>query len=102
MKDLQIGKGAHRVEIDEALEQILERIDVERIDVVGRKIARHHVEPRLHRRAFERRERQQPLHTARCSGGKLPLLLRAPEIGKPLLRFLTARRAPTRRPASPR
>ena len=61
-KELQSGIGAQRVEIDEALDQILQRIDVEGIDVVGREIARHRIEPGLHRRAFERRERQQALH----------------------------------------
>ena len=32
--------GAQPLEIDEALDQVLERIDVERVEVVGRKIAR--------------------------------------------------------------
>ena len=90
-ENLQVGIGAQRFEIDEPLDQILERIDVERIDVIGREIARHRVEPGLHRRAFERRERQQPLHDgalqgrqAAAGGG------RAPELGEPLLRLLAA------------
>ena len=40
----------HRVEIDEADDQVLQRIDVERIEIVGRQIARHRVEPGLDRR----------------------------------------------------
>src|SRR5579862_2450615 len=42
-EELQFLAGAQLLEIDEALDQILKRIDIERIDVVGRKVARHHV-----------------------------------------------------------
>ena len=90
-ENLQIGIGAQLLEIDKALDQILERIDVERIDVIGRKIARNRIDPGLYRRAFERRERQQPFHNralrarqisrARCG---------PPEISKPFLRFFAA------------
>ena len=53
-EELDVRAIAHRVEIDEALDQLLERIDVERIEVVGREIARERVEPGLDGRAFER------------------------------------------------
>ncbi len=88
---LQIVIGAQRVEIDEALDQILQRIDVERIDVVGREIARNRVEPGLHGRAFERRERQQPFHHGALSAGRLPRArCRPPKIGKPFLRLFAS------------
>jgi hypothetical protein len=70
---------------------ILERIDVERIEIVGRKIARHQVEPGLHRRAFDRRERQQAFHDGPLHGRQIAGAAdRAPEIGEPLLRFRAA------------
>jgi hypothetical protein len=57
----QFPAAAHRVEIDEPLDQVLERVDVEGIEIVGREIARHRIEPRLHGRAVERHEREQAL-----------------------------------------
>src|SRR5579863_6222493 len=56
-EELEIGAGAQLLEIDEALDQILERIDIERIDVIGREVARYGVEPNLHGSAFQRRKR---------------------------------------------
>ena len=100
-EELQIGARAHRLEIDEALDQVLERIDVERVEVVGRKIARQRVEPGLHRRAFERHEREQPVHHARaaapagCRRCSPRARNRRAACAPP-----RARRAPGRRPAS--
>ncbi len=77
------------VEIDEALDQLLQRIDVERIEIVGRQILRHRLEPDPHRRIFQRQKREQAVdglalqvgQTAAQAGG-------APEIGEPLARFI--------------
>ena len=77
------------VEIDEALDQFLQRVDVERIEIVRRQILRHRLEPDPHRRIFQRQKREQAVdglalqvgQTAAQAGG-------APEIGQPLARFL--------------
>src|ERR1700722_6809276 len=90
-KNLQIGIGAQRFEVHETLEQILERIDIERVDVVWREIPRQLVEPGLHRRAFERRERKQPPDHGTLQGRQAAARGgRAPEIGQPFLRLITA------------
>ena len=52
----QILAATHRVKIDEALDQILQRIDVERIEVVGRQISRQRLHPQADRRIFDRPE----------------------------------------------
>ena len=91
MKSCTIGKGAHGLEIDEPLDQILERIDIERIEVVGRKIVRQQIEPRLHRRALERRERQHPFDHRALHWRQIAVVADGtPEIGEPLLRFRAA------------
>ena len=46
MNSSRLAVAAHRVEIDEALDQVLERIDVERVEIVGRPVARQRAEPR--------------------------------------------------------
>ena len=79
------------VEIDETLDQFLQRIDVERIEIVGRQILRYRLEPDSHRRIFQRHKREQAIdglalqvgQTAAKAGG-------APEIGQPLARFLAS------------
>jgi hypothetical protein len=81
---------AHRVEIDEARNQVVQRIDVERVEFVGREIMRHRLEPVLHRPGRERQQREQPvrhraLHWRQIAAGAGG----APEIGQPLARFLT-------------
>ena len=81
---------ADRLEIDEAFEQVLQRVDVERIEVVGREILRHRLDPDAHRRIFQRQEREQPvdrlaLHVWQSAAEAG----RAPEIGKALARFLS-------------
>ena len=80
--------AAHQREIDEALDQALERIDVERIEIVGRPVARQRAEPR-HRRALPRHEREQPLDRfALQLRQRAAEARRAPEIGEPLPRLL--------------
>ena len=88
-EELQIGIGAQCFEIDKALDQVLQRINIERIDVVGREVSRQGIDPGLYRRALERGERQQPLHDRalqcrKIAGGRC----RTPEVGEPLLRLL--------------
>src|SRR6516162_5577557 len=88
-EQLQIGIGAQCFEINETFNQVLQRIDVERIDVIGRKIARQGIEPGLYRRALERRERQQPFHHRALERRQIAgARHRTPEIRKPLLRPL--------------
>jgi hypothetical protein len=60
-EQLQWRIGTHRLEIDEAIDEILERIYIERVEIIGREVVRHRVEPCCHRRAFERHEREQTL-----------------------------------------
>ena len=67
MNSCRSWPGAHRVEIDEALDQVLQRIDVERVEIVGRQIARQRLDPGLHRRASIGRQREQPVDHARAA-----------------------------------
>ena len=81
--------GAHGFEVDEACNEILERVDVERIEFIGRKIARHRLEPVLHRRRGERHQREQPvghspLHRGQVAAGAGG----APEVREALARFV--------------
>jgi hypothetical protein len=55
-EQLKLRAGADGVEIDESLDETLQRIDIERIEVVRREVMRYRIEPRLYRRAFERDE----------------------------------------------
>ena len=90
-EQLHIGIAAHRLEIDEALDHILERIDVEGIEIVGRKVLRHRVEPGLDRRALKRHEREQALHDLALAERQVAVDAdRAPEIREPLPRLLPA------------
>ena len=76
--------GADRVEVDEALDQVLERIDVERIEIIGREHARHGAEPQ----PFARNERKQSLdHVALQVSETTVDAHRPPEIGEPLARL---------------
>jgi hypothetical protein len=94
---LHIGGGdedrprvaAQAFEIDEAFDQVLERIDVERIDVVWRQIARPGGQPVERRRALARQEREQPVHHRALQRRQVAAEARRfPEIGEPLARFV--------------
>ena len=94
--------GAQALEIDEALDQILERIDVERIEIVGRKILRPGGQPVEGRRAFARQQREQPARSPRAATAA------GRRRGSPRARNRRAacalrprRRGASRRPASP-
>src|SRR5262245_29945388 len=52
-EDLWALAFSHRLKIDEALDQFFKRIDVERIEIVGRQIVRHRLEPDTQWRALE-------------------------------------------------
>ncbi len=76
---------ADRLEVDEALDQLLERIDVERVEVIGREQARHRAEPQI----LARQKREQALHHVALQVGQVAIdAHRAPEIGEPLARFV--------------
>ncbi len=57
----EIGVVADGVEIDEASDQIAQRINVERIEFVGREVMRHRLEPVLDRRGCKRHQRKHPV-----------------------------------------
>ena len=103
---MKIGRRSARkpIEIDEALDQVLERIDVERVDVVGRKVARPGgAASRSVGELALGSQREQPVdHRALQRRQVAAEAGRPPEIGQPLARFLRRRRAAGRRPASPR
>ena len=81
--------GAQTFEIDKALDQILERIDVERVEVIGRQIFRPGVEPVEGRRILVRQQREQPVgHRALQRRQVAADACRAPEIGEPLARLV--------------
>ena len=83
--------AAHRVEIDEAVDQVAQRIDVQRIEIVGREIARHRLEPALHRRSRKRQQREQPVGDRALHWRQVAARAgRAPERGEPLARLLRA------------
>ncbi|MSP47076.1 MAG: hypothetical protein EXQ83_14810 [Xanthobacteraceae bacterium] len=68
--------------------RVFERIDVERVDVVGREIARHRVEPGLHRPAGDRKEREQPFGDGAIESRHVAVAAcRAPEIPEALARL---------------
>ena len=52
-KDWAPRIGAQGFEVDEAFDEIVEWIDIERVEFVGREVARHRLEPVLHRRCGE-------------------------------------------------
>ena len=68
----------YRVEIDEALDQVLERIDVERIDIVGRQdIATSHRTRRRSAMPSSGRNENRRSSALRCSSGRSPPRLAA-------------------------
>ena len=76
--------AADRLEVDETLDQLLERVDVERVEIVGREHARHGAEPQ----PFARHEREQPLDDVALQVSEMAVdAHRAPEIGEPLARL---------------
>ncbi len=85
MNSSRTAVAADRLEVDEALDQVLERIDVERIEIVGRQQPRHRAEPQ----ALARNERKQPLDHAALQIGQVAVdAHRAPEIGEPRPRLV--------------
>src|SRR5262249_17311117 len=78
--------SADALEIDEAPDQVLERIDVERIEVVGREKTRQIAKP-WYRRGALRQQREQPLHHGALQVGEATGHADcAPEFRQPLLR----------------
>ena len=83
-KDLRALGFPHRLKIDEALDQVFQRVDVERIEIVRRKILRYRLEPDAHRRIFERYEREQSIDRFALRLGEVSAVARrVPEIGEP-------------------
>ena len=81
--------GAQAFEVDETLDQILQRIDVERVHVVGRQIFRPGVEPVESRRILVWQKREQPVgHRALQRRQVAADARRAPEVGEPLACFV--------------
>ena len=77
--------GADQLEIDEALDQLLERIDVERIEIVGRPQLRQCAEP--WRRGRPRHQRKEPLDGGARQARQVAVeACGPPELGKPLAR----------------
>src|SRR5262249_52710341 len=84
-EEFETAIAADRLEVDEALDQLLERIDVERIEIVGRQHGRHRAEPQ----AVARNKREQPLHHAALQVSEVDVDAdRAPEIGEALARLV--------------
>ena len=84
--DEQLGRevAADRVEIDEAVDQVLERVDVERVEVVGREHARHRAEPQA-----VACERKEPLDHAALQVRQVAVdAHRPPEVGEPRPRLV--------------
>ena len=48
---MAVNIGMDQIEIDKALDQLLQRIDVERIEIIGRPKLGERAEPRRNRRA---------------------------------------------------
>ena len=90
-EQFQVFAGTHRIEVDKSSDQILQRIDVERIEIVGGEISRERLHPQAYRRILDRPERKQPVYGAalkvREISGKAS---RLPEIGEPLARLVGA------------
>src|SRR5205807_5254742 len=85
-EQLEIAVAPDRLEIDEALDQLLERIDVERVEIVGRPEARERAEPR-----GLRSEREQPVDDTALQVGQMAVDAHgAPEVGEALPRVLGA------------
>ncbi len=85
-EQLEIAVAPDRLEIDEALDQVLQRIDVERVEIVRRPEARERAEPR-----GLRGEREQPVDHAALQVRQMAVdAHRAPELGEPLPRVLGA------------
>jgi hypothetical protein len=79
--------AADRLEIDEALDHLLERIDVEWVEIVGREQPRHCAEPQR----LARDEWEQPLGHAALQVGQMAVDAdRPPEIREPLARLVSA------------
>ena len=81
-EELGTAARADRLKVDETLYELLERIDVERIEIVGRQeVARR----APNHSPLARHEGKQPIdHCALQSSGSWPsTLTRAPEIGEP-------------------
>ena len=77
--------AADRLEVDEAFDHVLERIDVERVEIIRRQHARHRAEPQ----PLARDEREQALDHAALQVGQVAVdAHRAPEIGQPLARLV--------------
>ena len=84
-----VGAFAHRVEIDETLDQFLQWIDVERIEIVRRQILRDRFDPDRHRRIFQRQKREQAVDGLALQVGQAAAEAGgAPEIGEALARFI--------------
>src|SRR5262245_37961664 len=70
-EQLQILARAHGVEIDETLDQILQRIDIERIEIVWRQISRERLHPEADRRILDRPKRKQAIDRAPLNIGQI-------------------------------
>ncbi len=76
--------GSDRLKIHKALDQPLERIDVERVHAAGREETAHGIEPALHRHA----RRRKLIHDVTRHHRKAAIDAgRAPELSKPLARL---------------
>ena len=90
-ENVEILECPDRVEIDKALDQAFERIDVERIEIVRREHARHGVDHEADRRGFHRHQRQHAVeHRALRARQVAADRGRAPEFGEPLARLFAA------------
>src|SRR5215471_2638710 len=90
-EELQILAGADGLKVDETFDQLLERIDVERIEIVGRKKPSERREPGLRGRTLIGQEGKQPIDHRALQARQVTVdACRAPEIGEPLAGFLWA------------
>src|SRR5262245_19078997 len=87
-EQLQILGRPDRLEIDKTADQILQWIDVERVEVVRRQITGHRLHPQADWRVFDRPERKQPVDGAALKVGQVACEAGcAPETCETLARF---------------
>ena len=84
-EQLEATLAADFLEVDETADDVLERIDVERVEIVGRPEPRQRAEPQ----ALARHEGEQPLDHATLQVRQMAVAAhRAPELGKAGARLL--------------
>src|SRR5262249_54043721 len=97
-EQLKLFEGPHRIKIDKTSNQILQRIDVERVEVIWRQVARQRLHPQADGGVLDRPKRKQtidgaPLHLWQIAAEAR----RTPEFTQALARLLRpAARKPVR------